>query len=260
MDLGIADRWAIVCASSQGLGYACADALAAEGVHIVVNGRDEDRLRAAAARLSQTHPKIDIRSVAADITTPAGRAALVAGCPDPDILITNNAGPTPGTFFDTDEAAFARALEGQFFAPVELVRAVIDGMKARRFGRIVNITSAMVASPNPLMAASSGARSGLTAVMKGLQRQTVDHNVTVNQLLPERIDSGRQRQMAEVESRLHGITVAEARKRQAASIAAGRLGKPTEFGAACAFLCSTHASYISGVNLRLDGGSHAGLL
>lgn len=260
MDLGIAGRWALVCASSQGLGYACASALAAEGVNVVLNGRDKDKLHIAVTDLRNAHPAVEIRSAAADITTVSGREALLGMCLDPDILITNNAGPTPGTFFDADETAFARALDGHFFAPLALVHAVIGGMQQRRFGRIVNITSAMVAAPNPLMAASSGARSGLTAVMKGLQRQTVVNNVTINQLLPERIDSGRQQQMAIVEAERYGITVTEARRRQATSIAAGRLGEPAELAAACAFLCSEQASYISGVNLRVDGGSYPGLL
>ncbi len=260
MDLGIAGRWAIIAASSRGLGRACAAALAAEGVNIVLNGRDVAQLQATEQELRAAHSSVEVRSVPADLTIADGRAALLNACPDPDILVTNNAGPQPGSFFDTDDAAFASAFNGQFFVAVDLVRAVVNGMRQRRFGRIVNITSAMVASPNPLMAASSGARTGLTAVMKGLQRQTVCDNVTINQLLPERIDSGRQQQLAALEAQAHGISVDEARRRQAASIAAGRLGDPAEIGAACAFLCSARAGYISGVNLRVDGGSYPGLL
>jgi len=260
MDLGIAGRWAVVAASSKGLGRACAEALAAEGANVVINGRDHTQLHTAQADLSGAHPNVVVRAVAADLCTAAGRADLLGACDSPDILVTNNAGPLPGSMLDTDAAAFTHALDGHFFAPIDLVRAVIGGMRERRFGRIVNITSAMVATPNPLMAASSGARTGLTAVMKGLQRQTVADNVTINQLLPERIDSGRQQQLAVLEAAAHGITLDEARRRQAASIAAGRLGEPAEVGAACAFLCSAHAGYISGVNLRLDGGSYPGLL
>jgi 3-oxoacyl-[acyl-carrier protein] reductase len=260
MDLGIAGHWAIVGASSRGLGRACAAALAAEGVNVVLNGRDVAQLRTTERELRAAHSGVEIRSVAADLTTADGRAALLGACAEPDILVTNNAGPQPGSFIDTDDAAFASAFNGQFFAAVGLVRAVVEGMRQRRFGRIVNITSAMVATPNPLMAASSGARTGLTAVMKGLQRQTVCDNVTINQLLPERIDSGRQQQLAILEAQAHGISVDEARRRQAASIAAGRLGEPAEVGAACAFLCSARAGYISGVNLRLDGGTYPGLL
>jgi 3-oxoacyl-[acyl-carrier protein] reductase len=259
MDLGIAGKWAIVSASSQGLGRACAEALAAEGVNVVINGRDAERLGKAAAELRSTHP-VEVRAVPADITTPEGRAALLAACPEPDILVTNNAGPRPGVFTDVTGEDFTRALDLHFHTPLELVRAVVDGMRTRRFGRIVNITSAMVTTPNPFMAASSGARTGMTAVMKGLQRQTVRDNVTINQLLPERIDSGRQLQMARIEAERDGVTVEEARRRQAASIAAGRLGRPEEFGAACAFLCSAQAGYISGDNLHLDGGSYTGLV
>jgi 3-oxoacyl-[acyl-carrier protein] reductase len=270
VDLGIAGKWAIVCASSQGLGRACAQALADEGVHVVINGRDEDRLAKAAADIAAAHSAVDfravaasavaVRAVAADITTPAGRAALLAACPRPDILVTNNAGPKPGPLADATEEDLASALDLHFYAPLALVRAVVDGMRARRFGRIINITSAMVTSPRPSMAASSGARAGMTAVMKGLQQLTVADNVTINQLLPERIDSGRQLQMARLEAEHAGISFDEARRRQAASIAAGRLGRPEEFGAACAFLCSVQASYISGVNLHLDGGSYSGLV
>lgn len=260
MDLGIAGRWAIIAASSRGLGRACAAALAAEGVNIVLNGRDVAQLQATERELRAAHSGVEVRSVPADLTTVDGRAALLDACPEPDILVTNNAGPQPGSFFDTDDDAFASAFSSQFFAAVDLVRAVVEGMRQRRFGRIVNLTSAMVATPNPLMAASSGARTGLTAVMKGLQRQTVCDNVTINQLLPERIDSGRQQQLAVLEAEAHGVSVEEARRRQAASIAAGRLGEPAEVGAACAFLCSAQAGYISGVNLRLDGGSYPGLL
>ncbi|BBY32381.1 hypothetical protein BST33_07285 [Mycolicibacter minnesotensis] len=260
MDLGIAGRWAVVGASSRGLGRACAQALAAEGVNVVINGRDRVSLQATVADLSGAHPDVAVRAVVADLATATGRAELLDVCPNPDILVTNNAGPQPGSLLDIDDAALTHALEGHFFAPIALVRAVIGGMRERRFGRIVNITSAMVATPNPLMAASSGARTGLTSVMKGLQRQTVSDNVTINQLMPERIDSGRQQQLATLEAAALGISVEAARQRQAASIAAGRLGEPAEVGAACAFLCSAHAGYISGVSLRLDGGSYPGLL
>jgi 3-oxoacyl-[acyl-carrier protein] reductase len=246
VDLGIAGKWAVVCASSQGLGRACAEALTAEGVNVVINGRDAERLGKAAADLGSAHP-VEVRAVPADITTAEGRAALLAACPEPDILVTNNAGPRPGVFTDVTEADMTQALDLHFHTPLALVRAVVDGMRARRFGRIVNITSAMVTTPNPFMAASSGARTGLTAVMKGLQRQNVRDNVTINQL-------------ARIEAERDGVTLEEARHRQAASIAAGRLGRPEEFGAACAFLCSAQAGYISGDNLHLDGGSYAGLV
>ncbi|MFJ3952401.1 SDR family NAD(P)-dependent oxidoreductase [Streptomyces sp. Je 1-4] len=260
MDLGIAGRWALVSASSRGLGRACAAALAAEGVNIVLNGRDPEQLAATAKELTQASPGPEIRAVAADLTTAEGRSAFLAACDEPDILITNSAGPQPGALLDTTDDQFDSVFAQHFFAPIDLVRAVVDGMRQRRFGRIVNITSAMVATPHPLMVGSAGARTGLTAVMKGFQRQTVVDNVTINQLMPERIDSGRQQQMAALAAEAHGISVEEARRRQTESIAARRLGDPAEVGAACAFLCSVHASYLSGVGLRLDGGSYPGLL
>jgi 3-oxoacyl-[acyl-carrier protein] reductase len=258
MNLGIDGRWAIVCASSQGLGRACAEALAAEGVNVVVNGRDAERLGKTAAALEASG--VQVRPVAADISTDAGRAQLLAACPEPDILVTNNAGPRPGGLLEVSDEDLARALDLHYWTPIRLVRAVVGGMRMRRFGRIVNITSAMVTSPSPLMAASAGARTGLTAVMKGLSREVARDNVTVNQLLPERIDSGRQVQMAAIEAERSGISYEEARRRQAESIAAGRHGLPAELGAACAFLCGVHAGYISGQNLHLDGGSYRGLI
>ncbi len=264
MDLGIAGRWAVVCASSQGLGRACAAALAGEGVNVVINGRDAGRLAAAASELKAARAagarRADVRAVAADITTAAGRAELLAACPEPDILVTNNAGPRPGRLLDIGDDDLARALELHFWAPIGLVRSVVGGMRARGFGRIVNITSAMVTAPGPGMAGSAAARTGMTAVMKGLAKEVAPDNVTINQLLPERIDSGRQAQMARIEAERAGITYEEARRRQAESIAAKRHGRPEELGAACAFLCSVQASFISGQNLHLDGGSYRGLV
>ena len=259
MDLGIAGRWAVVCASSRGLGRACAEALAAEGVQVVVNGRDVEQVEKTAAEIAGAHGA-PVRPVAADITTADGRERLLAAAPDPDILVTNNAGPTPGDLLEITDEDLDRALQLHYWTPITLVRAVVGGMRARRFGRIVNITSAMVTAPRPFMAASSGARTGMTAIMKGLSGQVAADNVTINQLLPERIDSGRQIQVAHIEAERAGITFEQARRRQAESIAAKRLGRPEEFGAACAFLCSAHAGYISGVNLHLDGGSYPGLV
>lgn len=259
MDLGIAGRWAIVAASTQGLGRACAEALAAEGVNIVLNGRSADRVDAAVAALAAAHP-VQVRGVAADLTTAEGRQALLAAHDAPDILITNNAGPKPGRIAEVTDEDLAHALELHYWSPISLVRAVLGGMEARGFGRIVNITSAMVTTPRATMVASTGARTGMTAVMKAISHESVRHNVTINCILPERIDTGRQEQMAHIEAERHGISYDEARRRQAASIAAGRHGRPAEFGAACAFLCSVHASFISGMNLHLDGGSYPGLV
>ena len=258
MELGITGRSAIVCASSRGLGFACADALAREGVHVTINGRDEAALQAAAQQLTDRHG-VPVRAVAGDITDPATHEALMAACPQPDILVNNNGGPPPGRFADWDREAWIAALDANMLAPLAMIRAVLDGMVARRFGRIVNITSAMVKTPLSPMGLSTGARAGLTSVAKALSKDVAKANVTINNLLPERIDTARQRQMAELQASIAKITVEEAYERMAASIAAKRLGRPEEFGDACAFLCSAQAGFISGQNLQLDGGSYGGL-
>jgi 3-oxoacyl-[acyl-carrier protein] reductase len=259
MDLGLTGRTAIVCASSRGLGKACARALAAEGVAVVINGRDAERLAVTAAEI-RAATGASVTAIAADVGTEEGRESLLAACPAPDILVNNNGGPPPGRFEDWDHAAWLGALESNLLAPVLMIRAVIGGMRARRFGRIVNVTSAMVKSPHALMGLSTAARSALTAVCKGLSREVAADNVTINNLLPERIDTDRQRFMAELRSAMGGITLDEAYAEMASSIAAGRLGTPEEFGAACAYLCSAQASYVSGQNLQLDGGSYPGLI
>lgn len=259
MDLGIKGRRAIVCASSRGLGRACAEALAAEGVAVVINGRDPERLDATAAEIRATHGAV-VTPVLGDVTTEKGRAALLAACPDPDILVNNNAGPTPRNFLDVDRDRWLAALDANMVAPLLLTAAVLPAMKERRFGRIVNITSAMVTTPRPHMVMSSGARAGLTAAMKGLSFEVAPFNITVNNLLPERIDTDRQHFMAEQAARRLGITFEEARVEQVKSIAANRLGEPREFGATCAFLCSALAGFISGMNVHLDGGSYPALV
>ena len=258
MDLGIAGRSALVVASSKGLGKACATALAAEGVNVVINGRTEADVNATVAELSAAHP-VSVRGVVADATTTAGRAALLEACPDPDILVLNGAGPPPTPFGQIDEAAWEKATRETMIAPLLLIQAVIEGMCERKFGRIVTITSAMVKSPRPLMSLSIAPRTGLTGALKGLSKQVARHNVTINQLLPERIDTGRQHQMAILAAEREGITYEQARADQAESIAAKRLGTPHEFGSACAYLCSAQASFISGQNLQLDGGSYEGV-
>jgi len=258
MDLGIAGRTAIVCASSRGLGFACADALAREGVHVTINGRDAASLDEAAERLRSRHA-VTITAVVGDVGLDATRDTLLAACPNPDILVNNNGGPTPGRFADWDRDAWIAALDANMLAPLALIRAVLDGMVERRFGRIVNITSAMVKSPVSPMGLSTGARTGLTSVAKALSKDVARSNVTINNLLPERIDTERQRQMAELHASMAKITVEEAYAHMAKSIAAQRLGRPEEFGDACAFLCSTQAGFISGQNLQLDGGSYAGV-
>jgi 3-oxoacyl-[acyl-carrier protein] reductase len=259
VDLGIAGTQAIVCASSRGLGHACATALAAEGVLVVLNGRDASLLEQAAAAL-EAQFAVEVRAVCADVTTTEGRAALLAACPTPDILINNNAGPPPGRFASVDLEGWRAGLEGNLIAAAMLTNAVIEGMCARRFGRIVNITSAMVTTPRPTMALSSAARAGLTAAVKGLSIEVARDNVTINNLLPERFDTDRQRFMAQRVMAAEGISYEEARKRQEDSIAAKRLGRPEELGAACAFLCSRQAGYLTGNNIHLDGGSYPGLI
>jgi 3-oxoacyl-[acyl-carrier protein] reductase len=259
MDLGLTGRKAIVCASSRGLGRACARALAAEGVAVVINGRDAERLTATAEDL-RAASGASVTAVVADLNTEEGRAALLAACPEPDILVNNNGGPLPGRFEDWDHGAWLAAVEANLLAPVLLIRAVVGGMRARRFGRIVNVTSAMVKAPHALMGLSTAARSALTAVCKGLSREVAADNVTINNLLPERIDTDRQRFMAHLRATMGGIPLEDAYAEMAASIAAGRLGTPEEFGAACAFLCSAQAGYISGQNLQLDGGTYPGVI
>jgi 3-oxoacyl-[acyl-carrier protein] reductase len=259
MDLGIAGRKAIVCASTQGLGLACATSLAREGCDVWINGRDENKARRAAEAIARD-TGARIHFVGADLKTDAGRKALVAACPEADILVNNNAGPPPGKLEDWHHAQWIDALEANMLAPALLIRALIPGMRARKFGRIVNITSAMVKSPRPSMALSTGARAGLTAFSKSLSIEVAVDNVTINNLLPERIDTDRQRFMAEQMMRAQGITLAEARAQIADSIAAKRFGTPEEFGDACAYLCSAQASFISGQNLQIDGGSYHGLV
>ena len=258
MDLEIRGRRAIVCAASKGLGRACATALAREGVLVTINARDHDALAATAAAIeSETGRPVGF--VAGDIASEATRSALLDACPAPDILVNNNAGPPPGRFQDWDRAAWLAAFDANMLAPIEMIRAVVDGMVERRFGRIVNITSAMVKAPLAPMGLSAGARAGLTSACKALSQQVAWANVTINNLLPERIDTDRQGQMARLTAAFDGITVDEAYDRIRQRIPAGRLGEPGEVGDACAFLCSGRAGFITGQNLQLDGGAYAGL-
>lgn len=259
MDLGIKGRSAIICASSRGLGFASANALAREGVNVVLNGRHEEALAAVREHIAREH-NVEVTAVVGDITHVSTQEALLAACPTPDILINNNGGPTPGRFADWDRDAWISALDANMLAPIAMIRAVIDGMVERKFGRIVNITSAMVKTPLSPMGLSTGARTGLTSVAKALSKDVAHANVTINNLLPERIDTERQQQMARLQAELTNITIEEAYALIAKSIAARRLGKPEEFGDTCAFLCSAQAGYMSGQNIQLDGGSYAGLM
>ena len=259
MDLGIRGKTAIVCASSKGLGKACALALAREGVHLTINARTVERLEATAAEIRATSD-VRVQAVAGDIALEETRNALVAACSEPDILINNNGGPLPGRFQDWDRDTWIAALDANMLAPIAMIRAVIDGMVARCFGRIVNITSAMVKAPVAPMGLSTGARAGLTSLCKALSREVAHANVTINNILPERIDTERQRFMAELTAALHSRSVEESYEAIRNSIAAKRLGRPDEVGDACAFLCSAQAGFISGQNLQLDGGTYPGIV
>jgi 3-oxoacyl-[acyl-carrier protein] reductase len=259
VDLGIAGRWAIVCASTCGLGRACAEALAAEGAHIVVNGRDEERLDKAVAEIRSV-ARGDVVGVPADLTTDVGRAALLAACPEPDILVTNNRGPKPGSLAEMVPANFEEALDLHYRAPIALVTAVLPAMRSRRWGRIVNITSAMVTTPREGMVTSAGARAGLTAVMKAISIDAAADGVTINNLLPERFATQRQVDNANRSVERDGVTFEQAWAAQAETVAAKRHGDPKEFGATCAFVCSVHAAFMSGMNIHLDGGSYPGLV
>ncbi len=259
MDLGISGKRALLCASNSGLGLACAKAVAAEGVDVVINGRDPEKTAAAEAEV-KAMAKGNVLAVEADVTTDEGRAALLSVCPDPDILLNNNAGPAPRRFLETVRSDWEATFQSNYLAPILLVHAVLPGMIERGFGRIVNITSAMVTMPRPHHTMSAGARAGLTASLKALSLEVARHNVTINNMLPERIDSPRQIEMAHAAMKREGLTFEEARAAQVRSIAAKRLGRLEEFGAMFAFLCSDYAGYISGSNMHLDGGSYPGLV
>lgn len=259
MDLGIRGKRAIVCAASKGLGKACARALAQEGVEVTLNARGEEALQVTAAEI-RAESGVAVSVVAGDVAAEATRRALLDACPAPDILINNNAGPPPGRFQDWDRDAWTGAFEANMLAPIEMIRAVVDGMVERRFGRIINITSAMVKAPLAPMGLSAGVRAGLTSACKALSQQVAWANVTINNLLPERIDTDRQAQMARLTAAINGISVEEAYEQMRKHIPAGRLGQPAEVGDACAFLCSGRAGFITGQNLQLDGGAYPGLL
>jgi 3-oxoacyl-[acyl-carrier protein] reductase len=259
MDLGIVGKHAIVCASSKGLGRACAESLAREGASVTINGRNSVSLEATAAEIRDAH-SATVQVVVGDIESEETRRALLEACPHPDILVNNNGGPSPGRYQDWDRDAWVGALDSNMISPALMIRDVLDGMVERQFGRIINITSAMVKSPHPLMGLSTGARAGLTSLSKALSRQVAHANVTLNNLLPERFDTDRQKFMAEMRAKTGGVTIEQAYDEMKQTIAAGRLGRPEEFGDACAFLCSAQAGYISGQNLQLDGGSYEGLI
>jgi 3-oxoacyl-[acyl-carrier protein] reductase len=259
MDLGIAGRRALVCAASKGLGRGCAQALANEGCDVTIVARTEDAVRKAADEIGATAARV-VHHVAADITTADGRAAALAAAGDIDILVTNAGGPPPGDFRDWGRDTWIAALDANMLTPIELIRSTIDGMIARRFGRIVNITSWSVKAPIEALGLSNGARSGLTGFVGGLARQVARHNVTINNLLPGPFDTERLRANIVALAGRSGITFDEACEARRASNPARRFGNIDEFGAMCAFVCSAHASYLVGQNILLDGGAYPGTL
>jgi len=261
MDLGIAGKWALVCGASKGLGLGCAQALSREGAHVLLVARGADALKAAADALLADPAKpaaAVVQFVAADITTVEGRAAVFARRSDFDIVVTNAGGPPPGDFRDWDRDAWIKAIDANMLTPIELIKATVDGMAARGFGRIVNITSGAVKAPIDILGLSNGARSGLTGFVAGVARQNrlAGRNVTLNNLLPGKFDTDRIAVTNAAAAKRTGKTVEEIRQAQEAQIPAQRLGTPAEFGAACAFLCSAQAGYITGQNILTDVGSY----
>jgi 3-oxoacyl-[acyl-carrier protein] reductase len=257
MDLGIKGKWAIVCAASKGLGYGCAISLAREGVNLVINARNESVLHDAAVRIA-AETGVAVVPVACDITTEEGRRATLAACPQVDILVNNAGGPPPGDFRNFTRDDWIRAVDANMLTPIELIKATVDGMIERRFGRVVNITSSSVKAPIEVLGLSNGARAGLTGFVAGLARKTVEHNVTINNLLPGAFDTDRIRTVLAGQAKAQNITVEEATRRRSSTIPAGRLGDPIEFGQACAYLCSAQASYVTGQNFLIDGGAYPG--
>jgi len=257
MELGIRGKTAIVCAASKGLGKGCATALAREGVNLVITARGREALEATAAEI-RSRFGVQVTAVAGDITSDAGREAALKACPAPDILVNNAGGPPPGDFRTWDRDTWVKAVDANMITPILLMRAVVDRMIERKFGRIVNITSGAVKNPIPELGLSNGARTGLTGFVAGLSRKTVRHNVTINNLLPGPFDTDRLRANFEFNAKAQGKTYEELRRLRAEANPAGRFGTIEEFGDACAYLCSAQAGFITGQNLLLDGGHYPG--
>jgi 3-oxoacyl-[acyl-carrier protein] reductase len=262
MDLGIAGKWALVCGASKGLGLGCAEALVREGVNVLIVARGEETLKAAAEKLKADKGKpagAGVQYVAADITTPEGRAAVFALRKDFDIVVTNAGGPPPGDFRDWDRDAWLKAVDANMLTPIELIKATVDGMAARGFGRIVNITSSSVKSPIDILGLSNGARSGLTGFVAGVARtKLAAQGVTINNLLPGAFDTDRLRGTMNGAAQKTGQPLEAIMDARRKNIPAQRFGTPEEFGAICAFLCSTHAAYMTGQNVLADGGAYPG--
>jgi 3-oxoacyl-[acyl-carrier protein] reductase len=257
MDLGIAGRKAIVCAASKGLGRGCAQALAANGAKVFITARTEEALRQTAEEIAAA-TGASVTPVAGDITTRPGRKAVLDACPEPDILVNNAGGPPPGDFREWDEDDWQAACNGNMITPIMLIKATVDGMIGRKFGRIVNITSSSVKMPIPQLGLSNGARAGLTGFVAGLARQTVEHNVTINNILPGRFDTDRLNSGFRAAAEKSGKSVEELREASRQQVPAKRFGQPDEFGELCAFICSAQASYITGQQFLLDGGLYPG--
>jgi 3-oxoacyl-[acyl-carrier protein] reductase len=259
MDLGIKGKTALVCAASKGLGKGCALALAREGVDVVITARGKEALEATAQEIRKA-TGAKVTAIAGDITTAEGRAGALAACASPDILVNNAGGPPPGDFRSWSRDDWVKALDANMLAPIELIKATIDGMIARKFGRIVNITSGAVKMPIPELGLSNGARTGLTGFVAGLARQVAQHNVTINGLLPGPFDTDRLRGNMAFNAKKLGKSADELARQRMDANPAKRFGNIDEFGAACAFLASVHAGYITGQNLLLDGGAFPGTL
>jgi 3-oxoacyl-[acyl-carrier protein] reductase len=258
MDLGLNGKWALVCAASKGLGKGCAKALVAEGVNVVITARGAEALEATATEL-RALGRADVRTVAGDITTAEGRAAALAACPQVDILVNNAGGPPPGDFRDWGREAWIRALDANMLTPIELIKASVDAMAARGYGRVVNITSGAVKAPIDVLGLSNGARSGLTGFVAGLARSNIAaRGVTINGLLPGAFDTDRLRGTMQGAAAKTGQPLDAVMAKRAAAIPAQRFGTADEFGAVCAFLCSVQAGYLTGQNILLDGGAYPG--
>jgi 3-oxoacyl-[acyl-carrier protein] reductase len=259
MDLGISGRKAIVCGGSAGLGRAVATALAADGVQVLIAARDPERLKATAMAIGEETGNAP-RWVSADVASEEGRAALLDACPSPDILINNAGGPPPGDFRNWSRADWIKALDANMLSAIDLIRQTIDGMIERRFGRIVSITSHMVKAPSGMLGLSNGARAGLTGFVGGVARDVAQYGVTLNNVLPGQFDTDRLKSNQRAFAAARHLEFDDARESFMRQIPARRFGDPREFGAACAFLCSAHAGFITGQNLLLDGGQFPGLL
>ena len=259
MDLGLTGRRAIVCAASKGLGRGCATALAENGVAVTITARGEEALKATADDIAKA-TGVQVTTVVGDITSKGGRADVLAACPEPDILVNNAGGPPPGVFDDWDEEDWMAAVNANMITPIALIKATVNGMAKRGFGRIVNITSSSVKAPIAQLGLSNGARSGLTGAIGALARQVAGRNVTINNILPGRFDTDRLRGNLNATAAKSGKSIAEVKAAAKSAVPAGRFGDAHEFGQLCAYLCSNQASYITAQNMLIDGGAYPGML